>query len=253
MMATPWGPSAVPTGGAGVACPAGIWILTAASTFFLAMAVSFFCRENVWLTGRGGPTRATSELGDLRELELDRRLASEDVDQHLELELILVELDDLAGEVGEGTFLDADGLADLVLEARLGARGDLLLGLALLAEERLDVAPRQGRGLGALAHEPGHPRRVADDEPRRVVETGAHEQVAGEHLPLGDDALAVLEVDVVLHRDDDLVDGIFRVHRHDARFEVLLDLLLVARLGVDHEPPAGPVIGALDPHGLLLE
>ena len=37
MMATPWGPSAVPTGGAGVALPAGIWIFTTAATFFLAM------------------------------------------------------------------------------------------------------------------------------------------------------------------------------------------------------------------------
>ena len=32
MMLTPWGPSAVPTGGAGVAFPAGIWILTTAAT-----------------------------------------------------------------------------------------------------------------------------------------------------------------------------------------------------------------------------
>ena len=37
MIATPWGPSAVPTGGAGDAWPAGIWILTMAATFFLAM------------------------------------------------------------------------------------------------------------------------------------------------------------------------------------------------------------------------
>ena len=37
MIATPCGPSAVPTGGAGVALPAGIWILTMAATFFLAI------------------------------------------------------------------------------------------------------------------------------------------------------------------------------------------------------------------------
>ena len=42
MMATPCGPSAVPTGGAGVAPPAGIWILTTAATFFLAMTRSLF-------------------------------------------------------------------------------------------------------------------------------------------------------------------------------------------------------------------
>ena len=43
MMATPCGPSAVPTGGAGVAWPAGIWILTTAMTFFLAMFTVFDC------------------------------------------------------------------------------------------------------------------------------------------------------------------------------------------------------------------
>src|SRR5688500_2403275 len=37
MMFTPWGPRAVPTGGAGVAAPAGIWILTTAATRLLAM------------------------------------------------------------------------------------------------------------------------------------------------------------------------------------------------------------------------
>ncbi len=34
IVCTPWGPSAVPTGGAGVADPASSWILTMASTFF---------------------------------------------------------------------------------------------------------------------------------------------------------------------------------------------------------------------------
>jgi hypothetical protein len=34
MMFTPCGPSAVPTGGAGVALPAGIWSFTLAVTFF---------------------------------------------------------------------------------------------------------------------------------------------------------------------------------------------------------------------------
>ena len=41
MMPTPCGPSAVPTGGAGVALPAGIWILMIAATFFFAMTDYF--------------------------------------------------------------------------------------------------------------------------------------------------------------------------------------------------------------------
>ena len=34
MILTPWGPSAVPTGGAGVAFPAAIWSFTIACIFF---------------------------------------------------------------------------------------------------------------------------------------------------------------------------------------------------------------------------
>jgi hypothetical protein len=41
MIATPCGPSAVPTGGAGVALPAWIWILTTAATLFLALTGVF--------------------------------------------------------------------------------------------------------------------------------------------------------------------------------------------------------------------
>src|SRR4029450_8219750 len=142
MMATPWGPSAVPTGGAGVACPAGIWILTAASTFFLAMGFPLAVMGADEFRGaiRGSRQSPSSELGDLAELELDRRLPAEDVDQHLELELVLVDLDDLAGELGEGAFLDPDGLADLVLEAGTALLGRLVLALDLDLQERLDVA-----------------------------------------------------------------------------------------------------------------
>src|SRR5271155_229243 len=78
MVWTPWGPSAVPTGGAGVAPPAGSWILTMAAIFFLG-----------GISGSPGGVRQ-SELRHLAELELDRRLSAEDVDQHLELELVLV-------------------------------------------------------------------------------------------------------------------------------------------------------------------
>src|SRR6188474_3256787 len=110
MIATPWGPSAVPTGGAGLALPAGIWILTIAATFFFAISGLLFR-----VRGRAGGER--SELGDLAEVHLDERLAPEDVHQDLELHVVGVDLGDLAGEVGERAFLHADALADLVLEA----------------------------------------------------------------------------------------------------------------------------------------
>src|SRR5271167_1328429 len=109
IVCTPCGPSAVPTGGAGVAAPAGSWILTIAATRRRAMEVvplSLSC-------GR-------SELGDLAELELDRCLTAEDVHEHLELQLVLVYFCYLAGEVREWTLLDPNRVADLMLEARLG-------------------------------------------------------------------------------------------------------------------------------------
>src|ERR1700689_175883 len=95
MVWTPWGPSAVPTGGAGVADPASSWIFTTARTRFLGGIVSCLFLSTVRL-----------QLGDLAELELDRRLPAEDVDQHLELELVFVDFGDLAREVGERPFLD---------------------------------------------------------------------------------------------------------------------------------------------------
>ena len=104
--------------------------------------------------------------------------------------------------------------------------------------KRLDVLAGQRRGLGALADEAGDARGVADHVPAVVVELAAHEEVAGEHLLLDDDLLAALELDDVLHRDDDLVDALLHVHGRGAGLEVLLDLLLVARLRVDDVPAA---------------
>src|SRR5262245_59438434 len=123
MVCTPWGPRAVPTGGAGVALPAGSWIFTMAATRRLAMTYEPLLES-------GSPTRivAALELGDLRELELDGRLPAEDVDEHLELHLVLVDLGDGAGEVGERTLLDPHRLARLVVEPRPG----LLRALAAL-------------------------------------------------------------------------------------------------------------------------
>src|SRR6478672_171540 len=107
MIATPCGPSAVPTGGAGLALPAGIWILTIAATLFFAMT---------------GVLPRGLQLGDLAEVHLDERLPPEDVDQDLEFHVVGVDLGDLAGEVGERAFLDAHALTDLVLQPRLGPR-----------------------------------------------------------------------------------------------------------------------------------
>src|SRR5579859_3914283 len=150
MVLTPWGPSAVPTGGAGVAAPAGSWIFTMALTFFLATTfLSTSSRTTIGARLRREPKPPKGlELGHLGELQLHGRLPTEDVDEHLELELVLVDLGDGPGEVGERPFLDAHALADLVLQA-----GPALLGGFLAwgrdLQERLDLFARQRRRLGS--------------------------------------------------------------------------------------------------------
>src|SRR5829696_2488320 len=116
MMLTPCWPSAGPTGGAGFACPPGIWSLICVRTFFAIDFLSLLV-----------------ELLDLVEPELARHLALEDVDEHLQLLLVAVDVDDLAVEV------------------RQRARGYL----HRLAERELDRrAERRARGGGARVEDP---------------------------------------------------------------------------------------------------
>src|SRR6266571_3124334 len=100
MMFTPCGPSAVPTGGAGVACPAGSCTLTTAAILFLGGIVYL------------------SDLRYLIEGELDRRLPAEDRHQHLELLRVGVDLADRRRERGKRAVHHGNRLADGELDDR---------------------------------------------------------------------------------------------------------------------------------------
>src|SRR5215213_5874290 len=67
MMLTPWGPRAVPTGGAGVAAPALSCTLTSAAIFFFGGMVWFL----TWLRECAGRRAVGSDLLDLVEADLD--------------------------------------------------------------------------------------------------------------------------------------------------------------------------------------
>src|SRR6266567_4630975 len=140
MMLTPCGPRAVPTGGAGVALPAWSSILSTARTFFF-------------------PIPASVDLLDLQEVELDRRLPAEHVDQHLQLALLGVDLIDLAVEVGERSIHDPHRLADLELDP------DLRGFLPHLLLDRPHLFFLEGHRAVGGADEAGDARRVADDDP----------------------------------------------------------------------------------------
>src|SRR6202051_1823589 len=92
MMLTPCWPRAGPTGGAGFACPPGIWSLMSVRTFF-AISVSLV------------------ELLHVVESDLDRHLPLGDVHHHLELLAVGVHVGDLAVEVRERAGGDLHGLA----------------------------------------------------------------------------------------------------------------------------------------------
>src|SRR4026208_1102927 len=169
MMFTPWGPSAVPTGGAGVALPAAIWSFTIACTFFagtpalqttkltkarktrkklLFVFVCFVFSGFSWL-----------DLLHLQKVQLHRGRAAEDRHHHLQRVLVEVHLVDHAVEAGERPFVDPDLLAffEHVLRLRLLRRG------FHLRQDLLDFILAERRRLGAGADKAGHLGRVLDD------------------------------------------------------------------------------------------
>src|SRR3954453_18304887 len=210
MMFTPCWPRAGPTGGAGDAAPPTACSLIVVRTFF-AIA---------W----------TLDLLDLVEPDLDRRLAAEDRDEHLEAGGVLVYLRDLPREVRQRARDDLDRLADRELGPGAGALG----GLAVQQTVDLDLGQRHGL-LGG-ADEAGDPGRVLDQRPGVLVEVHVDQHVAG-HGPLLDlDLLVVLHLGHGLGRHDDLSHRALLTQRLDAVLEVVLDLVLVTGVGVDDVP-----------------
>src|SRR5205807_3251564 len=157
MMFTPCGPSAVPTGGAGVAWAAGSCTLTRAASFFLlgGMAVASLV--------------SVSRSSHLVERQLDRSLTAEDRHQHLELLGVGVDLVHGGGKRGERAVHYRNALADL--EFHLGrSRGLSLLGarLWLRREQAGHLAELERRRPAGQADETGHAGGVADHRPGLV-------------------------------------------------------------------------------------
>src|SRR5918992_576375 len=214
MMLTPCWPSAGPTGGGGVACPPGGWGLVLGRALFALRAFRLV------------------ELLDHLEAELHRNLALEDRDEHLQLLLIGVDVDDLPVEVREVARRDLDRFAELELDLRARPLAGAVSGV----EDAVDLALRERQRLVPGADEARHARRVLHDRPRLVGHVHVHEHIAGEHPLLGLHLLAVLRLDHLLRRHDDAAEARLLVHRKDAVLEVLLHLVLVARVGVDDVP-----------------
>src|SRR3979411_1848513 len=84
MMLMPCGPSAVPTGGAGLAFPAGIWSFTNPDTFFAITLLHVCPPRRVELPllffRRRGQRRPASVALQLQVVQLDRRRPAEQRD-----------------------------------------------------------------------------------------------------------------------------------------------------------------------------
>src|SRR4051812_47585430 len=257
MMLMPCWPRAGPTGGAGEAWPPGACSLMVVRTF-LAM-IAFPLRAHSYALGirfrlPGEPAspplgtgfrlpgeRAPSFAARLRRryvldflhlivADLDGRLPPEDRDQDLQPRRVLVDLGDLTREVRERAGDDLDRLADGELRTRGGAHRDLAM------QQPVDLRLRERDRLVGRADEAGDARRPLHDLPGVLVEVHVHEDVARHRALLHGDLLVVLHLLDGLGRDDDLAHGTGLVERRDAMLEVLLDLLLVAGVGVDDVP-----------------
>src|SRR5216684_4691965 len=173
MILTPCWPSAGPTGGEGLAFPAGICSLTTACTFF-----------------------AMSEPFDLVVLELHGGQPPEDGHHDLQLAPLGVEIVDGPLEVHEGA-LDHPHLVPF-LEGGLELR--LLRSLLHLPQDALDLGQGERDGLGPGPDEAGHLGRRANEMPRIIGHLHLHQQVAGEELLLGLDPLALPDLAYLLVR-----------------------------------------------------
>src|ERR1700740_3724567 len=96
MMFTPWGPSAVPTGGAGVALPAGSCSLIVVCTFFGGMfplPQKFSGGITIRLrSGQEAALTKSAELFHAGKIEFDRRGAPKNRDRNLEPAVVVVDL-----------------------------------------------------------------------------------------------------------------------------------------------------------------
>src|SRR5919108_1622032 len=134
MMLTPCWPRAGPTGGEGLALPAGICSFTIAWTFFTAVAL----------------LPRASQSFHLVVLELDRRGSSEDRHHHLHAPTLGVDVLHDALEVHERSVDDAD----LVAPLEDGFRFRLLRPRLHLAHDLVHLIGRQRDGPCPRAHEP---------------------------------------------------------------------------------------------------
>src|SRR3989344_2241728 len=199
-MLTPAGPSAVPTGGAGVALPASICNL-------IILVISFAIQLDAL---------------DLVGFELHRSLASEHRHEHFNLSALFVNLPYLPFKVLERPVDDDHRIA-------LGKVDGVAHGVAGGAlEDFLDFFRAKRNRLIGRAYEAGHLRRVAHHAPCVVARYHIDEDIAGEDFLACFGAAAILYLYLLLRRHDDVEYLFLHAEGFDALLQVACDRILVA-------------------------
>src|SRR5207302_4534925 len=170
MMFTPCWPSAGPTGGEGFAFPAGSCSLT--------IPVTFFISSLPYVAWSKRPVRGLPPLRllHLHDVQLDRRGAPEDGDQHAHAALVRIHFLDRPVEVRERAVDHAHVVAFLELDLWLR----LERAFRELRGQPRDLVLRDRRRLGGVADESGDLRRVLHQVPGAVVQLHLHQDVARE-------------------------------------------------------------------------
>src|SRR5260221_12460203 len=231
MMFTPWGPSAVPTGGAGVALPAANSNLMVFCTFFGAM----FSLPQNFPGGITPPLQErlkSAELFDACKIEFNRRGAPENRDGNLEPAVIVVNLFDRAVEIREWAVDDAHLLVAFVNHFRLRT---ILRGVHAV-DDRVHFGFRKRRRRSGRADKAGDPRRVAHDVPGVFVQIHFHQHVARIRHARSDHFLAAAHFDDVFRGNQHAADFVLQAEGGHTALQAFLDLLLEARIRVNDVP-----------------
>src|SRR5579863_684579 len=229
MMLTPCGPSAVRIGGAGFAFPAGICSFTTALIRF-AITVSFQLLRYDNLPGL--------DFFNLEEIQYDRCLTSEEGDQHGNFIAIHIDLAHRANKLGERTINDAHTLA--FGETDFCFR--LISFLRDLLENGFHFMFLQRDGTGTGTNKTCDARCVTNNIPGLVAHDHLYQYITGKDFALHCTPLPLLDFHLFLHWNNDAKDFVPHIHRGNTCFEMALDLIFVARIGVDREPFTLPIL-----------
>src|SRR5215472_2355442 len=235
MMLTPWGPSAVPTGGAGVALPAGNCNLMVVCSFFGGIfplpQISFCGRKRLASKKPSG----SAQFFDAGKIEFHRRRAAKNCDGNLQPAVVVVDLFDRAVEIREWPVHDTYLLVAFV--NHLGLRAVLRRVYAI--DDGVDFRFRKRRRRRSRTDKTGYARRIPYDVPSVFIEVHLDQYVARIGHARSDHFLAAADFDDILGGNQHAADFVLQVKSGHTALEAFLDLLLEARIRVNDVPLHG--------------